>query len=285
MLDRRRLIIILSLVVLTVAVFASILLPPPGFPTDVVVEIPVGSSTGQIADLLYEHKIIRSARIFELLVLRQKLAERLRAGFYQFEKPLTLHQVVRRLKEGLFADELVKLTVPEGFSVEQLADLAVANFPQIQKNAVMAAASSSVGFLFPDTYLLPPSLTAEQLVTVMRENFDRQTAELKITNDAVIMASLVEEETKTKTDRRIVAGILWKRLDAKMRLEVDVATSTYDVLGLPPAPIVSPGLESLEAALAPQATPYWFYLSDKQGKMHYAKTFAEHQKNIAIYLK
>jgi UPF0755 protein len=291
--DRRRIIILLSIVLLAVVVIASLVLPPSNFPVNSVVDIPTGSTTSEIADLLYENKIIRSARIFELMVLRQEVANRLQAGFYQFERPLTIQQVVSRLKEGLFADRLIKLTVPEGLSVEQLAVLAKQNFADINQGAFVEIANPHAGYLFPDTYLLPSRLKSEQLIKIMRENFDEQIGKLEIEiresgrslEDVIKMASLVEEEAKTKTDRAIIAGILWKRLDDKMRLEVDVATSTYETLGLPLVPIVSPGLESIKATLNPTATPYWFYISDKQGQMHYAKTFAEHKLNIDKYLK
>jgi UPF0755 protein len=291
--ERRWLIIFFSVVFLIIAVTFSFILPPRNFPTNLVIDIPTGSTTSQIADLLYQNKIIRSTKIFELVVLRQEVAEHLKAGFYQFEKPLIIGQVVRRLTEGLFANNPVKFTVPEGLSVEQLAVLTEQNFSGINQTSFLLAASSSAGFLFPDTYLLPSQLKSEQLVKLMRANFDERIEELKPKiNQAghsleknIKMAALVEEEAKTKIDRRIIAGILWKRFDVEMKLEVDVATSTYQTVGFPPTPIVSPGLESIEAALSPEITPYWFYLSDKQGKMHYARTFAEHQNNIARYLK
>lgn len=291
--DRRRLLIFISVVVLVVLVIASLVLPPRNFPVNAVVDIPVGSSTAQIAALLYQNKIIRSTKIFEIMALRQEVAERLQAGLYQFEKPLTIGQVMKRLEEGLFSSNLVKFTVPEGLSVAELAKLAKQNFSEIDENEFVEIAAVQAGFLFPDTYLLPPQTETEQLIKVMREHFDSQIAKLKtkiessksLLMEIITMASLVEAEAKTKNDRQIIAGILWKRLNNKMRLEVDVATSTYEVFGLPPAPIVSPGLEAIEAVLTPRETPYWFYISDRDGEMHYAKTFEEHKLNIARYLK
>ena len=71
----------------------------------------------------------------------------------------------------------------------------------------------------------------------------------------------------------------------KVDLKMDSPYNTYLYKGLPPTAIASPGLKTITAAINPIETPYLFYLSDKQGKMHYAKTFAEHQKNIKTYLK
>ena len=98
------------------------------------------------------------------------------------------------------------------------------------------------------------------------------------------MASLVEEETKTDLERPIVAGILYKRLKARWPLQVDVAPETYQKLGLPQAPIANPGLISIKAVLTPEGSPYWFYLHDSSGNIHYAKTAEEHNLNVSKYL-
>jgi UPF0755 protein len=120
------------------------------------------------------------------------------------------------------------------------------------------------------------------------------------------MASLVEEETRTPADRRLVAGILWKRIKLGMPLQVDAVfpyingKNTYEVTardlkidspyntylypGLPIAPIANPGLDSIKAAIEPAESPYLYYLSDRAGAMHYAKTFEEHKRNRELYL-
>src|SRR5690606_36216868 len=117
-------------------------------------------------------------------------------------------------------------------------------------------------------------------------------------NDTVIMASLIEREAKGDDDRALIAGILYNRLEEGMRLQVDATVAyaagvkegellrsmfdidspynTYRYGGLPPAPIANPGLLSLEAALHPEPSEYLYYLHDKRGSIHYAKTFAEH---------
>jgi len=103
------------------------------------------------------------------------------------------------------------------------------------------------------------------------------------------MASLIEREGKGEirgqTDRVFISGILWKRLSMNMPLQVDAAPSTYKSRGLPEAPIANPGLESIKAALYPKSSPYLYYLHDKNGLIHYAKSFSEHRQNILKYLK
>lgn len=99
------------------------------------------------------------------------------------------------------------------------------------------------------------------------------------------MASILEGEVKTREDREIVSGILWKRLSIGMALQVDVDRWTYENRGLPPAPVNNPGLVSIEAALRPKESPYLYFLTDKDGTAHYSRTFDEHKEKIAKYLR
>ncbi len=129
----------------------------------------------------------------------------------------------------------------------------------------------------------------------------------KPVSEIVILASLLEEEASTSEDRRIVSGILWKRLSMGMLLQVDATFqyingkgsleltlddlkidspyNTYKYKGLPPTPISNPGLDSIRAAVIPTKTNYLYYLSERDGTMHYATTFAEHLRNKARYLR
>ena len=136
--------------------------------------------------------------------------------------------------------------------------------------------------------------------------------------EALILASMVEREVRTDEDRPLVAGIILKRwqngwplqIDATVQyavatvrcdvqdagcnwwpqnltqqdLRIDSPYNTYRFQGLPPAPICNPGLASIEAVVNYQESPYWFYLSDASGKMHYAETVEGHNANVAQYL-
>ena len=121
------------------------------------------------------------------------------------------------------------------------------------------------------------------------------------------MASILEEEARSFEDKQIVAGILWKRLDNDMALQVDAPFvyllgkgsadltlddlktdspyNTYLYRGLTPTPISNPGLESLRAAVEPIASEHLFYLSDADGVMHYAEDFEQHKRNKELYLR
>ena len=99
------------------------------------------------------------------------------------------------------------------------------------------------------------------------------------------MASIIEREAKGDIDRGIISGILWKRISLGMPLQVDAVPDTYKTKGLPESPIGNPGLESIKVAIYPQKSSYLYYLHDKNGVAHYAKTFSEHDNNINKYLK
>jgi UPF0755 protein len=172
--------------------------------------------------------------------------------------------------------------------------------------------ASLEGFLFPDTYEFSYEATKEEIAQKMLSNFDQKlTAGLrqeilkqkKTIFDTTIMASLIEKEVKTNEDKAIVSGILWKRLKSKMPLQVDATIlyitekdsssvsidetkidspyNTYKYLGLPQGPICNPGIESIQAAVYPKASAYWYYLSTPEGKTIFSRTLEEH--NIAKY--
>jgi len=176
------------------------------------------------------------------------------------------------------------------------------------------------GYLFPDTYSFFSYSSASDLIRKMLNNFDAKLTDdlrLEIKKqgktifDIITMASIVEKEVKIDQtnpgpDGHVVAGIFWKRLSAGMPLQsdatikyeikrtptaadlkIDSPYNTYLYQGLPPGPICNPGLAAIKAAIYPVESDYWFFLTElnKQGTVHYAKDFQEHEANIAKYLK
>ncbi|HTK04180.1 MAG TPA: endolytic transglycosylase MltG [Candidatus Eisenbacteria bacterium] len=172
------------------------------------------------------------------------------------------------------------------------------------------------GFLFPDTYRIYKDATPMSLVKVLLANFDRKlTPEMRKriadrgsnVYDIVTLASVVEREVKSDADRRKVADIFWRRLDAGMPLQADSTVNyatgkslpavsledtqavsrynTYRYPGLPLGPISNPGLSSLEATISPEPNEYWYFLTGADGAVHYGKTLDEHNRNKAKYLR
>ena len=122
------------------------------------------------------------------------------------------------------------------------------------------------------------------------------TAQKKTLGQIIIMASMLEKEVQTLEDKKLVAGILYKRLQISMPLQVDAtvdyaashnnpAYDTYKFYGLPKGPIANPGLDSIMAAIYPQSSDYWYYLSEpKEGKTIFSKTLDGHNAAIAKHL-
>jgi UPF0755 protein len=126
--------------------------------------------------------------------------------------------------------------------------------------------------------------------------YDNQKGTVRSKRDVVIMASILEKEVVHNEDKKIVAGILWKRLDHHLPLQVDstvhyflaqstgLVYNTYQNTGLPSGPISEPSLDSIKAALEPTATDYWYFLSARDGRIVYSQTLSEHLINKAKYV-
>lgn len=169
------------------------------------------------------------------------------------------------------------------------------------------------GYAFPDKYRFYKTASADDVVTALLKNFDKKTADVFSSanphsrRDILTMASIIEREVQTPADRRIVADIFWRRLGAHMALqadstvnyatgkslasvtakdlEIDSPYNTYKYPGLPPGPICNPGLDAIMAAAAPTPNDYWYFLTDAQGVVHYAKTLDEQTRNKFKYLR
>lgn len=236
----------------------------------------------------------------------------MKAGEYYMSQAQSTFVIAWRVFHGDYDVETVRLTIPEGFTVEKIAKLFDEKFPLFVKADFLANASE--GFLFPDTYFVPITSTASSIIKLLRDNFDRRIAPFMPDIEAsghslkeiVIMASIVENEAKTLEDREVVAGILWRRLELGAPLQVDASFAyvngkttqdltlddlkidspfnTYLYRGLPPQPISNPGLESIDATLHPTKTAYFYFLTGDDGKMHYSKDFDEHVDKKLKYI-
>jgi UPF0755 protein len=169
------------------------------------------------------------------------------------------------------------------------------------------------GYLYPDNYLIDISAPNQDIAKQMLDNFDKKMTEdlrggikkqKKTIFSILTMASILEKEVKTYNDKQVVAGILWKRADNNLPLEVDSTLlyfltsahpsaidktvespyNTYKYAGLPKGPICNPGIESIKAAIYPKNSDYWFYLSTKAGETIFAETLGQHLINKAKYL-
>ncbi len=255
-----------------------------------IITIPEGTGLRGISSLLKNEDVIRSQLWFQAFSVLLGGERRMKAGEYSFSGWDPVPWVVWRITRGDRNIDTVKVTVPEGFTVEKISNLFDERFPFFDNKLFERTAPE--GYLFPDTYFMLVTATATSTIKVMHDNFVRKIFDLmpevehsgKSLENIITMASLIEAETKTQKDREMASDVLWKRLKLGMPLQVDSEMGTYEFAGLPSKPINNPGLASIKAAIHPTTTPYLYFLTGKDGNMHYAKTFDEHKANIAKYL-
>ncbi len=302
-------ILLLFILVLYISFYKT----PSDFPKDKVVTISSGESLQQITSDLYEKNVIKSPLVFRSLVILLGGEKKIIAGDYLLESresPLTL---AYRFMQGDFDLEPITITIPEGRNIFQMADYFEENLVEFDKTLFLNLAQKEEGYLFPDTYFVSPVIKPATLIALMKGNFDKKMEEIlsvystdRPIEDIIVMASLLEAEAKTTESRRIIAGILWKRISIGMPLQVDSTFSyvngkntyeltladleidslynTYKYRGLPPGPITNPGTDSIIAAMTPISTKYLYFLSSRSGDMYYGRTFEEHKRNKERYL-
>lgn len=183
-------------------------------------------------------------------------------------------------------------------------------------------AQSLEGYLFPDTYQFSRMMTMQEMAAAMVKQFRQVATEIGMIPDSpkappdadtqlhtnVIMASIVEKETSVAEERPLVASVYYNRLQKKIALDADPSViygellsgtyagalhhddmhfnspyNTYIHTGLPPGPIGNPGKSALEAAMHPAQSDYYYFVADAEGHHRFARTFEEHNNNVAAY--
>lgn len=280
-----------------------------------LIDIPEGTGSMEVANMLSDRGVVRSS-IALVALLRAMDADRsILSGAYLFDEPETLLHVARRLAASERGIATHKVTFPEGIDIRKMAEIVSSELSGVPREDFLRAAAGHEGELFPDTYFWFGTATTGEVITEMIANGITKTSLLRDEaakqkrswGDVVILASILEREVQTSEDRRVVAGILLRRMEIGMALQVDATFAymlgktsdeltlddlksdspynTYTNRGLPPGPIGNPGLDTLDAALHPIKTPYLYYLSDKEGITRFAKTFEEHKLNKQRYLR
>jgi UPF0755 protein len=324
-LKMKKIFIVLAMLLMAVAAFAIFFeFSTPKQRQKDTITILRGENSLQIAGDLKAEGYINSKIFFVLELLKGGNFKNLKSGEYDF-KDIGQTEMIYKL---VHADTAVKtVTIVPG---QTLADIAaVLRQKDIADANEFLAASSTLnfknkydfladlpdnaaieGYFFPDTYQLPQNPTANDVAGLALDNFGKKlTSPLrqeikkrgKTIFETIIMASILEKEVITLEDKKIVAGILQKRINEKMPLQVDCAIlydnngkfdkeidspyNTYKYGGLPAGPICNPGMESIEAAIEPAETQYWYYLSAPDGTTIFSKNYDEHLANVAKYLK
>jgi UPF0755 protein len=292
-----------------------LLAPPRPFSYGAVAVISEGMSAPEVARELASAHLVAYPEVLELIWRVTGTGRTIRPGAYLFSEPENVVTIARRLSTGEYGIPSIRITFPEGITVLDMTKKVARAFPGISASDFISAAGPYEGYLFPDTYSFQASATAETIVERMRSTFEdkvaafaRDIAESGHTeNEIITLASIVEREAATPADRRMIAGILWNRIEKGMPLQVDAVFgyiysrqtyspsyadlgvdspyNTYHHVGLPPGPICNPGLSSIEAALHPTKSKYFYYLTGRDGLMHYAVNYAGHKANLNTYLR
>jgi len=298
------------------------------------IEIEKGTAPTAIIDKLHSKGIVRSPLALKLYLRVSGRASGLKAGEYKFPSPVTSFEVIELLEKG--SERTVKLTIPEGWTRFEIAARIAANFPAeppLDEKAILAlmddtspikdfapGATSLEGFLYPATYNFPvgtePATVVQRLVNEFRNVWNpdwtnRATLMGHSNLEIVTIASLIENESKVESERRLVASVIYNRLDRGMALgidatnvyiakmlgkwdgtihksdiEVDHPYNTRKISGLPPGPISSASKSAIEAALDPAKTDYLFYVLDVEknnGSHKFFASAAEFEKAKAKY--
>lgn len=293
----------------------SVISPPGPLQSSKVIMIEGGTTLSETAKNLKDSGIIKYEFPLKILIIAISGDDGVISGEYIFKSGESALTVARRITRGNYGFEKLKITFPEGSTILQMADIILRTMPKFEKEEFVRLSQKEEGYLFPDTYFFPTNAKAVEIVSALKENFYKKTSPLenkiklfgKTRSEVVIMASIIEKEAATPDDRRIVSGILWKRLKFGIPLQVDATFlytlgkrsdqltekdlktdtpyNTYTRGGLPIAPIGNPGLDTILAAIEPKDSSYLFYLSDSNGKIHYAKNFDGHRANKARYIR
>lgn len=290
----------------------------------VLVDIPSGAATGEIAEILAEAGVIENASLFRLRARMDGIDADFRPGAYELETGMSYNVVVERLTTGVPV-EYVTVTVPEGLTIPEtaarieeatgipaseftvLAESQAATFSAAHPYLAEAYRGSLEGYLFPKTYRVVEGSSAADVIEMMLDQFDTEIAAVDLSypngrkmslQEVVTVASIIEREARLAEERPLVSSVIYNRLDRDMLLEmcstveyllpgsrprltyedleIDSPYNTYIYPGLPPGPIASPGLASLQAAASPAKTDYLYYvLTGEDGSHTFAETYDE----------
>lgn len=302
------------------------LLPSTETATVVVAD---GAGASAVASSLKDAQLISDSKEFVKRVTALGADTSLKPGTYTIQGGTSTDDIIKMLQAGpgMAGDTL---TIPEGYTLKQIAARVdeVTNGAISSDDFLAAASDASVyassysflsgvgnnsleGFLFPKTYSIDQSSTADSIIRMMLDQFNLEYATLDTAYptdknlsvyDIVKLASIVEKESTAST-RGMVASVFYNRLDIGMALQSDATTayevghdpsyeevhaetpySTYTNEGLPPTPICNPGLEALQAVCSPETSSYYyFFFKEEDGEMKYYFSETNDEHNAAVF--
>ena len=293
------------------------IIPPANFPLNSVYVIEENETLSEITLKSKKQNLIKSTLFFKIISILFSGNKGIISGDYVLNERENVFKIAKRFSGGDYRLSAVKITVPEGSSIFEIAEILSKknDLKKFNSQEFIKLAKDKEGYLYPDTYFFLPNAKMEHIIKTMENNFMKKISSIeteiktfgKTFREILVMASIIEKEVSKTEDRKIVAGILWKRISIGMPLQVDAvfpyitqkkggiitredlkidsSYNTYLNKGLPPGPISNPSLDAIVSTINPTETKYLFYISDKKGITRFAKTLEEHNINIDKYLR
>lgn len=293
-------------------------------PNSLTYIIKPGMNLKQVGQGLTQQGILDHPYYFMLEGRLQGSESQLKAGEYLLKPGVTQRQLLEQFVAGKVVQH--SLTLIEGWSFRQLMNEVSSNGTLVQtlanvdsKTVMTALAYPEVhpeGRFFPDTYHFPIGMTDIEflrrayvkMARVLEEEWQQREAGLpyKTSDEALIMASILEKETAVAEERAAIAGVFVRRLQKGMKLQTDPTViyamgdnyhgdirrkdlkidspyNTYFYVGLPPTPISLPGVEAIHAALHPEDGETLYFVAKGDGSHYFSKTLKEHNRAVARY--
>ncbi len=298
--------------------------PSPTAPR-VRIVVPAGANFHQVTDTLVAHDLVSHPLWFRILAKVRGVQRSTQAGTYELPQGQSAWALLTALRDGRVA--LRRFTSPEGLTLPEVAAEAVRQLGLPADSFLAAARDTGLirslgidgkdleGYLLPETYTIPVTTTARELVKLMAEQFvaswdpawgleltDRRLDRRQV----IILASIVEGEARVDAERPIIAAVYDNRIRLGMPLQADPTVqyaymlkhghrrkrlylkdytirspyNTYLISGLPPGPVNSPGLASIRAAVFPASVPYLYFVADTGGHHVFTSTYGEHLRAI-----
>ncbi|MBU4419855.1 MAG: endolytic transglycosylase MltG [Proteobacteria bacterium] len=283
-----------------------------------------GQNFKSFSERLHKDDIIKEPHKFNLLARIKGYDKKIKAGEYLLSSSMPPNKIFQIMVGGKV--RLYKLTIPEGYSLNQIAsNIAGAGLGK-EEEFLRAANDSSLvheegidaetfeGYLFPDTYYFPKTITPGMIIFTMVNRFNsvftsafkEQAKKLGLSiHQIVTLASIIEKETGDPEERNIISSVFHNRLKKNMRLESDPAViygikdfdgnikkihlktptpyNTYLIHGLPTGPIANPGIKAIEAALYPTDTDFLYFVSKKDNTHIFSTNINDHNKAVQKY--
>lgn len=290
----------------------------------VKIEIVAGSSLSRVAAELGEAGFLRSPIIFKLMARVRGVENSIRTGEYELQPGITPVQLLDKIVNGESVQ--YRITLVEGWTFEQAlqAIWSADNIVPSLDGLSMAEVSASMnlgrenpeGLLYPDTYFYTKGTSdielllraSEKLNTVLSDAWAARLGALPYADqyEALTMASIIEKESASNSERGLIAAVFVSRMELGMRLQSDPTViygmgdryagnirredlseqtpyNTYRIGGLPPTPIALSGEESIVAALNPEQTDYLYFVAKGDGSHHFSRTLDEHNAAVREY--